>query len=769
MDCYTIFKKEFKSYLNSPIAYVVIIAFLLINGWFFTSNFFLINQAEVRAFFEVTPFIFLFFAPAITMKLFAEEKKSGTIELLTTLPLKDRDILTGKYLAALALLSTAVLLTFSYPISASLLGNMDSGQTVAGYIGIILMGGVFLSIGIFASSITSNQIVAFIVVFLLSFILFMLGKVLAYVPGFLVTLFEFISMDYHFQNSVRGVLDSRDVFYCLSMIFLFLMLTDYSIKNQRFKHKSHSFIVLACVTGIIALLNMVSLKVFFRVDLTEDKIYTLSKASRDLMKGLDDTLLIKAYFSKNLPHPHNNNVRFLKDKLDEFKIYSNGNLKYEFVDPAGNKELERELFMMGIPAVKLTNIKSDKYEIKKGYMGLAMFFEDRKEAIPIISGTTGLEYDIVSALKKVTRKNSKTIGFLIGHGEPEIREGLQGIAGHLRQQYDIREVNMKDGKPVSDDIDFLVIAGTQKMVSEREKYQIDQFLMSGRPIAFFIDKIKTDFNKFQTSSIANNLDDLLEHYGVKINHDLILDIYNRRIKVRQRSGYRLINNSVNYPLFPLFKDFNSENPIVNKLETVFLPFASSLELRNQSQGEDVTLTSLIKSSQKSWRQTGNFKTNPLDRFSLDTSQKGPFIVAAAATGEFKSFYAGKEIPGIDKESPEDAKITRIDEDDDTKITIEKSPPTRIIVVGDSDFIKNEIPIDKRNLPFIMNMMDWLVQDEGLISMRSRGVTDRPLEEITDFKKSLVKYVNIFGVSLVLIGFGLIRWKIRRLGKKEVWI
>lgn len=167
------------------------------------------------------------------MKLVAEEKKSGSIELLTTFPLKDRDILLGKYLAALALLSTAVLLTFTYPLTISFLGNIDIGQIIAGYIGVILMGAAFLSIGLFASTTTSNQIVAFILSFLLSFTLYMLGNVLILMPDFMASLIEYLSIDYHFENIARGVLDSRDVLYYLSIILIFFILAEFSLRSRK--------------------------------------------------------------------------------------------------------------------------------------------------------------------------------------------------------------------------------------------------------------------------------------------------------------------------------------------------------------------------------------------------------------------------------------------------------------------------------------------------------------------------------------------------------
>ena len=535
--------------------------------------------------------------------------------------------------------------------------------------------------------------------------------------------------------------------------------------NRKFKEKSSSLMILISSIGIILLLNIISLKLFFRLDFTENKSYTLSKVSKELMQGLDDVLIVKAYFSKNLPHPYSNNARYLKDKLDEFKAYSKGNLKYEFIDPEDDENLKRELAMSGIPTIQLTSINRDKFEIKKGYMGLIVLFEDRKGVIPVIKSTVGLEYDIITTIKKVMHKEVKKIGFLSGHGEPSLTKGLESITNYLRQQYDITEVNIKDGKTISDSIHSLVIIGPKEKVSAREKYEIDQFLMKGKSIAFLIDKVETDFKDFSTTPVENDLDDLLEYYGAKINSDLILDPSNRRIRFSQRRGTMLINNTVDYPLFPIFKDLNRENPIVSKLEAVFLPFASSIKLL--SRGEKITLTPLIKSSDRSWRQTKEFVTSPLQKFRFDPSNKGPFVAAAVLKGEFKSFYAGKEIPEMEQKETTEPGVA-IEDTDKDRSTIPVSPVTRILVVGDSDFIKSDIPLDKRNIPFILNLIDWLAQDEALISIRSREITDRPLKEISTFKRKMVKFSNIFAIPILLIIFGLIKWKIRQLRKREVW-
>ena len=228
-----IFKREFRSYFDSPVAYIVLMFFLLISGYFFTSNLFLVNQASLRTLFGIVPLMFVFFIPAISMRLLAEEKKSGTIELLLTYPIRDLEIVIGKYLAALALIGVLLLFTLFYAVSLNTLGDMDNGQVISGYIGLILLGAAYLAIGVFASSITENQIIAFILALAISFFFFILDKILFFVPLTLANIFEYLAIEYHFQNITRGVIDSRNLIYFGSIIFLGLMLASHALSRRK--------------------------------------------------------------------------------------------------------------------------------------------------------------------------------------------------------------------------------------------------------------------------------------------------------------------------------------------------------------------------------------------------------------------------------------------------------------------------------------------------------------------------------------------------------
>lgn len=217
---YHIFKKEFKSYFVSPIAYIVISIFLLVTGWFFFSTFFLYNQANLRSFFNLLPLTMSFIVPAVTMRLFSEELNVGTYETLLTMPVTFLDVAMGKFMAALVFIGAMLIPTISYPVFISFIGQLDWGPVIGGYIGAILLGAAFSAIGLFASSLTRNQIIAFIIGVAICFSLTLIDKMLIFAPGVIVTFLENLGADFHFQNISKGIIDSRDIIYFLSISFI---------------------------------------------------------------------------------------------------------------------------------------------------------------------------------------------------------------------------------------------------------------------------------------------------------------------------------------------------------------------------------------------------------------------------------------------------------------------------------------------------------------------------------------------------------------------
>lgn len=229
-----VWKRELGAYFNSVVAYIVVILFLLITGALFWLNFFdEVTTLSLRSFFNQAPLFLAFFAPAITMRLFAEERRLGTLELLMTMPLEDFEIVWGKFFAALTLLAVVFLMTLAYPITLSALGNLDWGAVASGYIGLLLLGGAYTGIGIMASSWTRDQVVSILVAFSICFFLYLIDRLVGGASGTVARFVEYLSTQYHFENIAKGVVDFRDVFYYVSVTVVSLVIAQVSISAKR--------------------------------------------------------------------------------------------------------------------------------------------------------------------------------------------------------------------------------------------------------------------------------------------------------------------------------------------------------------------------------------------------------------------------------------------------------------------------------------------------------------------------------------------------------
>ncbi len=413
----TIAKKEFKNYFVSPVAYIVIGVFLVVVGWFFFSTFFIYNQASLRKLFELFPYVLAFIIPAITMRLFAEEKNDGTIETLKTLPYTDFEIVAGKFIGAFFFSIVMVLPTLSYVVFISTIGDLDGGAVFGGYIGTFFLLASFVAIGIFSSSLTKNQVVSFIIAALFSNFLVLLKTFLVVFPESIVGFFRVLSVGYHFENFAKGIVDSRDIVYFLSLVVIFLIATLEVIREKDVKAEKR---ILASSTAriILYLVVIVAINIAenasstFRVDMTENRIYSLSKVSKESVKQLVEPLTVKVFFSKNLPAPYNGIEQYLRDLLEEYSIYGGKKFNYQFYNLSSKegeitekiKQNEELAQSYGISPIQIQVVEHDEVKFQKAYMGLVIICGDIVEKIPAITTTNGIEYRITSKIVKINNK-----------------------------------------------------------------------------------------------------------------------------------------------------------------------------------------------------------------------------------------------------------------------------------------------------------------------------------------------------------------------------
>tara|TARA_B100001250_G_scaffold236955_1_gene203510 strand:+ start:267 stop:980 length:714 start_codon:yes stop_codon:yes gene_type:complete len=231
-----VYLRELVGFFNSPMAYIFLVIFAIVNGYFFTNRFFLFGQSDLRSLFDIIPLVFLFFIPAISMGLIARENDIGTMETMSTIPLTNSEFVIGKFVAALCLILLGLLATSIHFITLVFVGtNIDYGAIFSGYLGLALMGATFAAIGTYASSITQNQVVAFIIGLFMVLIIFMLDKTLIFAPSSIAGLLQFLAIEYHLSNMSRGVIDSRNLIYFFSMIGFFLFLTVKTLEVRRWK------------------------------------------------------------------------------------------------------------------------------------------------------------------------------------------------------------------------------------------------------------------------------------------------------------------------------------------------------------------------------------------------------------------------------------------------------------------------------------------------------------------------------------------------------
>ena len=233
---YTIFKKEFLGYFTSPMAYIFLVVFSLTNGYFFSNTFFLIGQSDLRSLFNIIPMVYLFFIPAITMSLIAKEKNAGTMEVLCTLPIKDYELIIGKFLSSISLIIVGLFFTSIHFITLMKFGtNIDYGAIFTGYLGLFFVGALYASIGTFASSLFDNQVISFIVAVFIVMIFFLFDKLLIFVPSFIAGFIQYLSVGFHASSISRGVIDSRNIIYFISVIGFFLFMTIQILNSRKWK------------------------------------------------------------------------------------------------------------------------------------------------------------------------------------------------------------------------------------------------------------------------------------------------------------------------------------------------------------------------------------------------------------------------------------------------------------------------------------------------------------------------------------------------------
>ncbi len=816
---FTLYKKELSGFFSSLTGYLTIAVFLVLTGlmlWVLKSDFNILDYgyASLDGLFLTGPFLYLFLIPAITMRSLAEERRSGTIEMLLTRPLRDWTIVWAKFLAAWTLVFISLLPTlvayFSVVALGDPVGNIDTGSVVGSYIGLLLLGGAFVAIGLFCSSLSQNQIVSFILAAVVCAAAY-LGFESLHNMGFLggADLFvKRLGMMDHYESISRGVVDTRDVLYFASVMALFLMATRMVLQsrkwhgwNQRKNLRRSHWLEMGATVLIVVFANIIGQYVFGRVDLTSERRYTLSKSTKAMLRELDEPVLFRVYLEGDFPADFKRLQSETKEMLNQFRAY-NHNVEYEFVNPNSFSDREEQqvfyqkLASKGIQPTQISTGDGSSLTTQILIPAADVYYRGRETSVQLLqsqkyvsqstllnNSIQNLEYTLSSAIRQLARGRKPTIGFLQGHGE--LNGGvLYDIQRSLQESYSLEYVTI-DGqlqaltahRQEQDDstyrmynlFDMLIVAKPTQPFSEQDLYMLDQFVMYGGKVLWLVDALDADLDslsergRFMATRLPLGLDEMLFNYGVRINPDVLMDMRCRPIPIQ----VGMVGEKPQFQFRPwyYFPEIVplSDHPIVRNLDLVKTDFVSSIDLIDNDIRKTVLLTTSEYTRIKNAPATidlADANVEPDRR--LYSHRSVP--VAVLLEGQFRSMWRNRLTPQFTSQAAMGYR--------------EQSDDNKMIVISDGDIIRNRyIASDGTVLPvgydyytqtlyankdLVLNAVNYLAGDDGLMASRSRNITLRKLDVVkVREQRSMYQVINVVLPVVILAVAGLVITFIRK--------
>jgi len=537
-------------------------------------------------------------------------------------------------------------------------------------------------------------------------------------------------------------------------------------KKKVESRRQQAFLKTAIVLGILVVVCIIAVNLPYRLDLTGNKIYTLSQASKDIVGNLDDKLVVKAYFTDNLPSPYNNTRRYLKEILDDYQGFSKGNLEYEIISPSDESEVGKEAQKYGITAVQVQTYRNDRAEAMNAFMGIVFLYSGKQETIPFIGNVSNLEYEITGAIRRLTLKQQKKIGVLNGPSMPGV-DKISKITKAMEKYYSITNVDASKNQPIPSDISLLFVfspkppqqmmqmrnAPAPPTVPEYLKFAIDQYVMGGGKVVFLLNRISVQQQQsFEFAQVSpTGLEDMLESYGIKYMDNIIMDKECAFVSVPVQQGQMQFYTQMPFPYYPRITNINSNLPAFSGIGQLYLGLTCSLDTSATS-SKGVRVEPLLITSPKTGINESVAVLQTTGKMLPDSMFKvSNILVGAVYTGKYQSFYKSKTIP-VDTTSgsqPPPASIK------------DQSPETRIIAIGNGDFPLDDFRGPDENLAFFASIIDYMTDDVGLSAIRQKDATPKPLKSIEDDTKKIVKYGLLVVPPLIVLLFGVFRWRKRK--------
>ena len=745
-NVWTIFKREFRSYFDSPVAYVFLTAFLALVGFltFAVARFYELRQADLAPFFFWHPWVYLLLVPAATMGTWADERRNGTLEQLLTLPITVWEALVGKFLAAWAFIGIALALTFPVVFTVGYLGAPDWGAILCGYLGSLLLAGAATAVGVFASALSRSSVVGFVVSLALTFALLIIGfspfigAIASWgVPTALVNLLAGCSLLTHFESLQRGVADLADIGFYAGAIVFFLAAAKTVTDGRRGASKGAAGLVILAVIVVAA--DVILAKLPLRADLTAEKLYTLSKGSRAVLGQLDTDVTLKYYVSSSaadMPAQLKLYATQVENLLQEYDRAAKGRLVLEKYDPKPDSDAEEWAQRYGVEPQTASPFGAPVY------FGLVAVCGDREATLGVLSPRTEstLEYDVTRLVTRVAWPEKPVIGVMtsldgvVADGANPMmrrRNEPQGWAAltELAKDYDVRTV-APDADKIPDEVKTLVLIHA-KDLSDETLFAIDQFVLRGGRLIACVDPMSLkDVMAAQSQQAGmglmlggdgpSTLGKLFDAWGVTFDTD--------KVTSDLSAATRLNNGANGVAEEPTFLTLGAENMdkgdiLVSRLTQVMFPFAGAFTFAPK-EGSDLAFTPVITTSAAHSGAVGKFSIL-MGGGAREARPDGVArVVAARLDGTFKSAFADGTVGSNKVEN------------------VTQEGRSSVMLFADSDFLADDFCVRLLRTPFgnmaqplndnlalFSNVIEQFAGRAELIGVRTRGPSDRPFEVV----------------------------------------
>ena len=488
------------------------------------------------------------------------------------------------------------------------------------------------------------------------------------------------------------------------------------------------------VVAIIIVINLIAVKMFFRLDFTEDQRYSLSNATENILQELDQPVTVKAFFSEDLPPDVAKVKTDFQDLLIEYNNFSDGNVVYEFVNPNEDQKSEMEAQQSGISPIMINVRERDQVKQQRAYLGAIVQYGEKKDVIPFLQPGAAMEYALSTSIKKITVDQKPKVGYLFGFGTPPL-SNLQQANEQLSVLYNVETINYSDTTELTPDYKTIIVVAPTDSIPGAYFNKLDKYLSSGGNLVLAINNVKGDLSTAQGSSLNTGFANWLKEKGIVLEDNFIVDASSSTVMVRQQQGMFVMNTPIQFPYLPNISTF-LEHPITDGLETIVMPFASAIKI--EPIDTTITIYPIATSSEKSGTQKPPLYFDINKKWTNSDFNKPNLPVAVVAEGKL----AGNQ-------------------------------NSKLVLFSDGDFVVNGAEksaqrLQPDNINIFVNSVDWLSDDTGLIDLRTKGITSRPIDpNLEDGTKSFLKYFNfIFPIILIML-FGIYRWQLKKRTKNKL--